>query len=352
MFNEELNFDLIINKSEIRASIIDYRYVTLGNYLKLSNLNWKISNNPKCPVAVFTDSKLNEIYYKSIRSDAIKIAIILEPIEILNKKLDWLISNFKLFDFILTYEESFLKIDSRFVKYQVGGSFLRPTDKIIIKPKDKLISMVFSQKKYLPGHIVRHQIYEKYKDSTLIDFYGNATNPFYYQGAPHSRYKFSIIVENILKENFFTEKLIDCLLFKTIPIYYGDPKIGKFFNHEGLLKFKDMSDLISILNDINESRITIPDSVILENQQIAAQYISKEHNIEKVIRECLGFPKMVEKIDANFRQEIISGNKRIDPSVQIESGFLYKYFLHFIYKYVFSLPSKSKKIMNWLGPRL
>jgi hypothetical protein len=346
MHFDDLNIDLKISKSEIPAAIIDYGYVTLGNYLKLSNFDWRISNRPKLPVSILTDYYIDHTNFNKINNDATKIAIILEPFEVISHKLEWLLSNYKKFDFILTYEDSLLRTDSRFVKYVVGGSFLKPTDKIVLANKDKFISMVFSKKNYLPGHNLRHQIYNEFRESKIIDFFGNAIMPFDYQGTPYSRYKYSIVIENVSKKNYFTEKLIDCLLFKTIPIYFGDPEIGIHFNSRGIIKLTNLSDLKEIIQDIRNEKIIIPDSVILENQYKAAEFLSKEHNIEKTIRFCLNLPAFNDLFNQRSIRDILDGNINLDPSVIQKRRLLPSAFVHFLYRYFYIFSSKISYIFN------
>jgi hypothetical protein len=63
--------------------------------------------------------------------------------------------------------------------------------------------------------------------------------------------KFSIIVENSQEINYFSEKLIDCLLSKTIPIYWGCPNICDYFDCNGFILFADENELIDKINKIN-----------------------------------------------------------------------------------------------------
>jgi len=44
-------------------------------------------------------------------------------------------------------------------------------------------------------------------------------------------YEFSIAIENSVEQDYFTEKITDCILTNTTPIYYGCPKIDRFFNN-------------------------------------------------------------------------------------------------------------------------
>jgi hypothetical protein len=61
--------------------------------------------------------------------------------------------------------------------------------------------------------------------------------------------KFSIIIENCKDKNYFSEKLIDCLLCKTIPIFWGCDNIGDFFDTRGFIICKDADDIINKSNN-------------------------------------------------------------------------------------------------------
>ena len=43
------------------------------------------------------------------------------------------------------------------------------------------------------------------------------------------RYRYSIAIENTAAPDYFTEKINDCFLAYTVPIYYGAINIGKYF---------------------------------------------------------------------------------------------------------------------------
>jgi len=50
-----------------------------------------------------------------------------------------------------------------------------------------------------------------------------------YKDAALNNYEYSIAIENSQQDNYFSEKLIDCYLFWTMPIYWGCPNISEFF---------------------------------------------------------------------------------------------------------------------------
>lgn len=60
-------------------------------------------------------------------------------------------------------------------------------------------------------------------------------------------YRFSIAMENDASDFYFTEKLIDCILTETVPIYYGCPGIGELLDPGGLLTFASHAQLVALL---------------------------------------------------------------------------------------------------------
>lgn len=56
-------------------------------------------------------------------------------------------------------------------------------------------------------------------------------------------FQYSIIIENSRQKNYFTEKIIDCLVTKTLPIYWGCPNIDEFFDTSGWIIFDSYADL-------------------------------------------------------------------------------------------------------------
>ncbi len=63
---------------------------------------------------------------------------------------------------------------------------------------------------------------------------------------------FSIIVENDYQNNYFSEKLIDCISSFSIPIYLGSPNIQKYFCVDGMIIPNSIDDLIDAVNSITK----------------------------------------------------------------------------------------------------
>jgi hypothetical protein len=60
-------------------------------------------------------------------------------------------------------------------------------------------------------------------------------------------YAFSIAIENGRRDAYFTEKLIDCLVTGTVPLYWGFPSVGTLFDARGILPFTTAAELDEVL---------------------------------------------------------------------------------------------------------
>ena len=84
----------------------------------------------------------------------------------------------------------------------------------------------------------------------------------------------SLCIENSAQENYFTEKITDCLLSWTLPIYWGCPNIGDFFP-EGSYRLIDINKPQE-LNDIINQPIT---STEIDAMEVARKLILDKYNI-------------------------------------------------------------------------
>ena len=66
-------------------------------------------------------------------------------------------------------------------------------------------------------------------------------------------YMFSVAIEN--SNQYFSEKLLDCFLTGTIPIYYGTPSVDKWFNMDGMIMLEDGFDIEGLTEDMYHSKI-------------------------------------------------------------------------------------------------
>ena len=133
-------------------------------------------------------------------------------------------------NYIFSMDLEFCKKDPRFIHLQGNGSLIK---KPSIYKKSKLCSMVTSNKLILPMHKERIEYANKFKET--VDIFGIGINEIKEKEEGLASYMFSVAIENCRRELTFTEKLLDCFLTGTIPIYYGATNIESIFDKRGII---------------------------------------------------------------------------------------------------------------------
>lgn len=147
---------------------------------------------------------------------------------------------------ILTHDPSLLSLHRTYRMNLFGTSWVQEDDLCIVPSKNLIVSIVTSGLNRLPGHRLRlslcKALYERKLD---VDIFGRDIpwGPFIENKRDGiAPYLFSIAIENCQINNYFTEKLIDCFVTRTVPIYWGCPNIADFFDPTGLIVFEDTKD--------------------------------------------------------------------------------------------------------------
>ena len=136
------------------------------------------------------------------------------------------------YDSIFTHDKELLDLDPTF-KFVFGqGSII---EEVGVFKKSKLISCIVSDLQMNEGHRLRLEIAKQIEESGQVDMYGKAFKFVPRKIDALKDYMFSFAMENAYYESYFTEKLHDCLLTGTMPIYLGAPNIGDFYNLDGMV---------------------------------------------------------------------------------------------------------------------
>jgi hypothetical protein len=230
-------------------------------------------------VTIFTDNFLS---YSNQIISKYKVAWIMEPFAISNNPYKYILKNFNDFDLILTHNIKIINNCKNAVFIPADGIFLDRESIFNESIKNKNLSHIYSNKKFLKGHRFRHTIADELKNYPDIDSYGSGCNNFIQKKSDSLRnYRFSIAVENNIEENYFTEKIIDCFATKTVPIYNGAPNISQFFNENSIIKFNNINELKEIVENINKDLYNSMIDSIEENYKKSLEYF----DIEKIVYE-------------------------------------------------------------------
>jgi hypothetical protein len=131
-------------------------------------------------------------------------------------------------------------------------SFGTYTENLSSLDKDFSISMVCGALYGKLGYNIRQSIYlNRNKINIPKKFYSSTRFPIPNEPTLPNDDKihlfnsmYSVVIESTQEKNYITEKLIDCLITKTIPVYWGCPNASDFFdtsywlNVNELLNFK------------------------------------------------------------------------------------------------------------------
>jgi hypothetical protein len=112
-------------------------------------------------------------------------------------------------------------------------------------------------------------------------------NPFFFDNKVplFETFQFAVSIENSRQINYFTEKIIDCLLARCIPIYWGCPNISEFFDTTGWIIFDDCTDLLGKIQVLDSEYYMKYIETVEKNFIIAGEYKDCNKNIERQKKE-------------------------------------------------------------------
>ena len=164
------------------------------------------------------------------------------------------------------------------------------TPLIELPVKTKQISLMISHKFNTFGHKYRHMLCQAILKSDLpIDIYGNGCKYYntikdprlkgeFTSKEPYLDYQFHIAIENFQTPHYFSEKIMDALICKTTPIYFGCQNINTYFPNT-IIHLTGILDL---------------DMRLLKNICIAPDDCVKPFDVEEV-KHTISFTNLVQK---------------------------------------------------------
>jgi hypothetical protein len=157
------------------------------------------------------------------------------------------------FKFIFTHDKRVMELDPTFFKFTLPNALPWIRNRKIYD-KSKLCSFIVSNKRMTDGHSYRLNVLHNLK-SNKIDHFG--------RGFGFKELPWVIKDENGLDESengnydsIFCEKITDCFATGTIPIYWGSPSIGEYFDLNGIIIFDENFNEDMLTEDYYESKKT------------------------------------------------------------------------------------------------
>lgn len=132
------------------------------------------------------------------------------------------------------------------MSYGPGGHVFEPEVRLSydqlkhVEPENKKnrISIVVSNKQFLPGHKARLEFLKTLRNHQVakyIDLYGGGFNPIGDKWDAIAPYKYHIALENSVIDDYWSEKLADSMLASALTFYHGCPNINSYFSESALV---------------------------------------------------------------------------------------------------------------------
>jgi len=98
---------------------------------------------------------------------------------------------------------------------------------------------------------------------------------------------FHIAIENISWHYWFTEKLLDCFMTHTVPIYIGAEGVNEFFNTDGIIMAGTVDEAISICNRLTPDDYYLRKDAMDDNFQRSQEYLNYDKMLTDKVLEAL-----------------------------------------------------------------
>lgn len=202
------------------------------------NIRFSVDSTEPCDALVVLNNRLSQSFSTTVLGKNVW-ALMQEPyVKGVN---DWMAEKHDAFDKVFSH---FLpKQDDRYIRsnpaipWHVNFTYNELVNMPMVK-KSRQISWIVGNVKDLPGHIKRWRFLQalRQEPSFEIDLFGKAVRFIEFKNEGLLPYRYSLAVENTYTQDYWTEKIADCLLTWTVPIYYGCPNLEDYFPPKAFIR--------------------------------------------------------------------------------------------------------------------
>jgi len=202
------------------------------------------------------------------------------------------------YHYVFTYHQELLASNPLAIKFTQADTWV---NKDLKRDKTFSVSTVVGGKTWppFPGYKLRHQLWGRRKEINIPSLFYLSSH-YRYEKAnynnelvlgdskePMFNSMFHIAIENVCADNLFTEKIMDCFLSRTIPVYIGTPNLEEYFNIDGVLMCGNIDDVVRVCNGLSPDVYYSKQKAIEENYHIAANMPSLKDAMEETINKIL-----------------------------------------------------------------
>ena len=204
---------------------------------------------------------------------------------------------------ILTWSDEVVNGCDNGALFPFGTSWLDDEYIENIQNVDKTFEVSFLRGalKKTDGHELRHQIYDNRGDIKMSTKFFDVLDDYKQTGQRNDlslkkvvwdTSMFHVSIENSTQNGYFTEKLVDAFLTKTIPIYWGCSDIGKYFDVNGMILIDSKEDAIKKINNLTEEDYHNRKESMDKNYKLALHYADFFGRVKGFLKDLIQINKL------------------------------------------------------------
>ncbi|MEO6070242.1 MAG: glycosyltransferase family 10 [Chitinophagaceae bacterium] len=171
-----------------------------------------------------------------------------------DEEWEWLRKGYKHYEKIITVDHAVkhAKIihNQLAIPWQVNKTIDELKTNNFFDVKTKVLSFITSNYNARRGHIKRLTFLKKISGKVEFDLWGRGFKNMEDKSDGLLPYKYTIVVENSMHLDYWSEKLADAFLCGCLPFYYGCPNAETYFNKDAFIRIdiKNPQEAIRIIN--------------------------------------------------------------------------------------------------------
>ena len=206
---------------------------------------------------------------------------------------DWVIENKNLFNIILTWDDKVINHCENAMFLPFGTTWLKPEQYEKKYPKYFRVSHVRGNLLKTYGHSLRFEYHDRsqkelkipYKSWEVAGIREKIETCAIAKCELFGDAQFGVAIENTSHRGYFTEKIMELFLFRTIPVYWGCPNIHEFFDMNGVICFENEHDMLDKINTLTPEVYLSKMEAIETNYKLSLQYANIFQRMSDAIYE-------------------------------------------------------------------
>jgi len=189
---------------------------------------------------------------------------------------------------VLTKNAALLAALPNGIPFVAGFSFVADST-AIAADKTRMVSIIASAKRTFEGHRLRHAVIDAARAEGLdLDVMGRGYRPIDDKTEGLAPYRYTVVIENNREPLYVTEKLIDALRCRCVPIYWGAPDVGRLFDPDGLIECAGLDEILVALRGLTVADYDRRRAAIKDNARRADHYAAMHRRAAQAVLDAAG----------------------------------------------------------------